>query len=254
VKKGTVESRGPVSNTFSVSSTDTATPNPPATPAGGTAPPAPPGPVVAIGNSGSSSAVNHPLWVKAVQAESDGRIEDAEKFYYDLAREMNEPGKNHDLANLCFTRIHMLREKRRQQPARTPAPASTVAAAPAATRDVFPPPAADTRGLPSPFRDDPKPAVRPARDERPAANPSDPDDQPRWTGPGRLVRSALALDGRQTYALEGSPGIVRMYVVSDGVVDLSAYANKRVDLLGPVRTRRDLSKPFVVATKVEVNP
>ena len=57
--------------------------------------------------------MKHPLWAQAEAAERDGRHDDAEKLFFQLAREMNEPGGDHDIANLCYTRIHSLREKKR---------------------------------------------------------------------------------------------------------------------------------------------
>jgi hypothetical protein len=69
-----------------------------------------------------------------------------------------------------------------------------------------------------------------------------------------LVRSALALDGRRTYALEASPGVPRLYVVPAKDVDLERYVNRRVDVFGVTYTRRELSKPYIVVTQVEPNP
>src|SRR5205823_11586297 len=83
-------------------------------PAGGASPP-PGGPVASVPGAAAPTkpAVNHPLWAQADQAEKDGKIDDAEKLLFELARKMNEPGGDHDLANLCYTRIHALREKKR---------------------------------------------------------------------------------------------------------------------------------------------
>ena len=57
--------------------------------------------------------MNHPLWGQAEAAERDGRHDQAEQLYFALARAMNEPGGDHDIANLCYTRIHSLRERKR---------------------------------------------------------------------------------------------------------------------------------------------
>ncbi len=163
-------------------------------------------------------AVDHPLWARADAAERDGRLDDAEKLLFQLAKAMNETGGNHDVANRCYTRIHTLREKKRAAAPPPPPP-------PAAAR----PPAADAGSLPK-------------------------EERPQRSGPGRLVRSALALDGRKTYALEPNPGVAVVYVVAGPGVDLERWVNRRVEVTGAVQKHRDVQKPYVVATGVEAAP
>jgi hypothetical protein len=242
--KTAVQSERPVNTSFAVRGNDTVVP------AGSTGSPSPPavGPVAAISGPGTPAAappkpiVNHPLWAQAEALEKDGRLDDAEKVYFELARKMNEPGGDHDVANLCYTRIHGLREKRRASaPSGTASNPGTLlppvkddrtTTRPTATVDRSPPPAADRTP--------------------PPAGPA--DNRPGWAGPGMLVRSALALDGRRTYALESSPGVTRLYVVPDKGMDLERYVNRKVDVFGATYTRRELSKPYVVVTQVEPNP
>lgn len=57
---------------------------------------------------------NHPLWVQAERAERDNEFVQAEALYLKLAAEMNQPGGDVSVANLCYSRIHAVREKRRQ--------------------------------------------------------------------------------------------------------------------------------------------
>ena len=110
------------------------------TDSGGTIPPSaassPAGsPLAAVPGPGSTApgavtaskpAVNHPLWTQAEAAERDGRLADAEKAYFDLAAIMNGPGGDHDIANLCYTRIHALREKKRNASGAKPAAANVL--------------------------------------------------------------------------------------------------------------------------------
>lgn len=194
------------------------------TPAGSATPPAsPPGPAaVPAGGAGPATmagkpAVQHPLWGQAEAAEREGKYDEAERLFFQLARVMNEPGGDHDIANLCYTRIHTLREKRRGG---------------GGTAGTLPPSGGSAK----------PPATPPAADPR--------DDRARWTGPGKLVRSALALDGRKTYALESNPGVTVCYVVGAPGVDLERYVGLKVDVYGSSYTRRELSKPYVVATRV----
>ncbi|QDU22095.1 SH3 domain-containing protein [Urbifossiella limnaea] len=243
VPKSAVHAAGPANTSFVVR--DTAPPGLPAV-----TPPASSGvlPAAAVGTEPASKAgSNHPLWAQADAAEKDGRFEDAERLFFQLARLMNEPNGDHDLANLCYTRIHGIRERRRTGSTGVTAPAVSIPGPGRATdlpkedRPTLLPPVGNTGKAPPP-------AVTPQPKDSAA------DAAPRWSGVGMLTRSALALDGRRTYALESSPGVVRTYVVGGPGVDLDRYANRRVDVYGATLTRRDLSKPYIVATDVNPNP
>jgi hypothetical protein len=182
-----------------------------------------------ISSASGKPPVQDPLWAQAEAAEREGRLDDAEKLYFELARRMNQPGGDHDIANLCYTRIHGIREKKRGGGSgsgfgQLPGP-------------VTPPVRSTTGSVEKPSGQLPPPEPR--------------EDRGRWSQPGKLVRSALSLDGRRTYALESSPGIPIVYVVAGQGVDLEKFVNKRVEVFGVSNTRRDLSRPFVVATAVE---
>lgn len=240
--KTSVHAAGPANTSFVVR--DTAPPGlPPVSPA-------PPSGVLpaAAAEAPAKAASNHPLWAQADAAEKDGRFDDAERLFFQLARLMNEPNGDHDLANLCYTRIHAIRERKRGGNTGVIAPPASVpnrgGELPKEDRATLLPPRSDGKAAA------PAPATPVSRDPAPPAA----DGTPRWTGVGMLTRSALALDGRRTYALESAPGVVRMYVVGGAGVDLERYANRRVDLYGATLTRRDLSKPYLVATDVNPNP
>jgi hypothetical protein len=182
-------------------------------------------PAASIAGPSARSNIQHPLWSQAEAAERDGRYDDAERLYFQLARAMNEPGGDHDVANLCYTRIHSLREKKRSGSGSTTSN----------TR----PSTADTS--------------RPASKSPTAAN--DPrDDRQRRTGTGRLVRSRIDLDGRSTYRLEDNTGDAALYVVPAAGVDLERYVGKKVEITGSTFSRQGLSKPYVIASSVEVVP
>ena len=129
---------------------------PPVSPAGGTGPAASiPGTRGSPGGNGTgSNTVNNPIWAQAEAAERDGRLEDAERLYFSLARQMNEPGGDHDIANLCYTRIHTIREKKRSLPGgRSTSNTRPVSADPARpTADRSLPPAAPRDGETRPNR------------------------------------------------------------------------------------------------------
>jgi len=199
-----------------------------------------------VGNSGSSRPaampsplVQHPLWQQAEAAEQAGRFEEAERLFFELARVLNEQGNQHDLANLCYTRIHALREKRRQGPRTSPAPSGSLPASASGS-------AAPARLLPP---ETPPASAASSTGPTPAAA-----DSPRWYGPGRLVRSAIALDGRKTYALETHPGVPLVYVVPGTAGDLDRYVNSVVQVYGTAQNRRGLSYPYVAAAAVSPAP
>ena len=165
---------------------------------------------------------NHPLWLQAEQAEQTGDLDKAEKLYFQLAKEMNAPGGDGDLANLCYSRVHAIRERRRQSSGNTKpdnwnatpgniAP-SVVAQAAATTSDK---PAAD-------------------RSEKPAPGPS------QWSGTGYLRIAGFKVDKKQYYALEDFKGGLKCYAVPAAGFDIEKYRNKTVDLFGTATTPKDL--------------
>jgi len=205
------------------------------------------GSAIAGGSSGvsrpaptSSPLVQHPLWQQAEAAEQAGRFEEAEQLFFELARILNEQGKQHDLANLCYTRIHALREKRRQGQGVSPGPSGSLPASASGS-------SAPTRLLPPETL--PASASMPSSTHLPAQSAS-----ARWYGPGRLVRCAIALDGRKTYALEAHPGVPLVYVVPGAAGDLERYVNTVVQVYGTAQNRRGLSYPYVAAAAVSPAP
>lgn len=182
-------------------------------------------------------AVNHDLWARAEAAERAGRPAEAEKLYFELAALMNREGGDHDVANLCYTRIHALREKNR-------------AAATGGTTS-----AKDDRGVrPGPPQAVPPSERPPARASGSGTDAAPAGDRPLWSGAGTLRRSVVTPDGKPTYALEASPGVVKWYVIAGPNVELERWLNKRVEVFGAPQKRDGLSKPVAYATAVEPVP
>jgi hypothetical protein len=240
--KTAVQFDKPLNNSFAVRVSDTGGPTPPAAPAGGplaTIPGPGSAPTPAGGVTSGKPAVNHPLWAQAETAEREGRLADAEKAYFDLAALMNGQGGDHDIANLCYTRIHALREKKRAGTGGTASSVTSGAKAP----NVLQPPPKEDRGV--------RPGAPQAIPPGAAGNANDP--RPAWTGIGTLRRSVLTPDGtgKPGYALETSPGVVKVYVVAAPGVELEKYVGKKIDVYGTQQTRSGLSKPYVFASSVE---
>lgn len=162
---------------------------------------------------------SHTLWVQAEAAEQAGELDKAERLYFDLARQMNAPGGDADLANLCYTRIHAIRERRRQgENTRRTEPAWRGEA----TRRVDSPSAETPRG--------------------------------QWSGIGYLRKvTAFTINGQTVYALEDSRYRVQLYAIAAAGVELDRYIRKQVDLYGLVQYPEQL-KGIGVMTVTRVDP
>jgi hypothetical protein len=172
---------------------------------------------------------SHAVWAQAEAAERAGELDKAERLYFQLAREMNAPGGDADLANLCYTRVHAIRERRRAGADRgvawTPTPDRRPAAAPAA-RDADPP-------------------------RRSEAAP-DAAAREKWSGAGTLRRASFRLNGRPAYALEDARGRLLVYAVAADGVDLDRHTRRTVELFGAVQYPGDLrGVGLMTVTKVD---
>jgi hypothetical protein len=154
----------------------------------------------------------NPLWRQAEQAERSGDYPRAENLYLKLAAEMNQPGGDPDLANLCYARVHAVREKQRNAP--RGGSGTTVATADPNRRDL--PPAGQ------------------------------------WVGPGVLRVAGFRIDNRPTFALVGSRNEVKCYAVAGPGVDLDRFRGSEVELFGKVNYPGDLRGAGVMtATRVQ---
>ncbi len=160
----------------------------------------------AIGSpTGSGSAAgtrsadwpSHPTWLQAEQAERIGDYVRAEQLYLKLASEMNRAGGDSELANLCYTRVHSVREKARRGGGSSSGSGTPV------SRDL------------------------PGRPDAPPIAASD-----RWAGPGNLRLAGFKIDGKPTYALVGAGGKVAVYAIAGPDVDLERYRGYEVELYG----------------------
>lgn len=157
---------------------------------------------------------NHPTWHQAEQAERAGDYVRAEQLYLKLAADMNRPGGDGDLANLCYTRVHGVREK-----AKRGAGASPVGSG-GTSREALP-------------------VSRTDRTDRPDPPIAATD---RWTGPGALRLAAFKFDGKPTFALVGPRGKVIVYAIPAAGVDLEQYRGRGddVELFGTLTYPGDL--------------
>lgn len=158
------------------------------------------------------SASTNPTWQRAEQADRDNDYDTAERLYFQVAREMNAPGGDADLANLCYSRVHALRERKRG--GSTPAPDRTPKAEPVSR---------------------PKEERREPREEK-----KEPEEaRAQWTGSG-VLRAAFKSNGRQVYALEDDRGKLRYYAIGTMGVELDRYTRQTVDVFGKVTHPADL--------------
>ena len=188
----------------------------------------PPPPVAALAGStpvaGKANWPNHPLWLQAEQAEQTGDLDKAEKLYFQLAKEMNAPGGDGDLANLCYSRVHAIRERRRQG---TPNGANWTST----PRSAMPEPAVKKE-------DDFTPRDRSKEQTVAVERPAEGKGQ--WSGSGYLRIAGFKLQSKQAYALEDARGRLLYYAVASSGFDLERYRNKTVDLFGTISSPKDL--------------
>lgn len=165
---------------------------------------------------------NHPIWRNAEQAERAGDYVRAEQLYLRLASEMNRPGGDGELANLCYTRVHAVREKvRRGGGSRT---SSGDSREPAGSRD-----------LPGDYTSQPMAG-------------SD-----RWAGPGKLRLAGFKIDGKPTYAIVATGGKVVVYAVAASGVDLDRYTGSDVEVYGTLTYPGDLRGAGIM-TATQIRP
>ncbi len=188
--------------------------------------------------------VNHPLWAQAEAAEQENRLADAKKAYSELALQMQGPGGDRDIVNLCYTRMHAIRDREQR---------ATVGASALPSKDergvrVGAPQSLPAAGTTSAGT---SAAANTATNVRTDAAGG--GDRADWIGPGTLRTTPLTLDplNRQTYALETSPGVVKVYVLAGPGVDLTQYIGKRVSVYGVPKDRKGLSKQVVLATDAQ---
>ena len=268
--KTAVQYEKPAANNFTVRVSEPASPlpgpagiSPPSTPVTPAAAPAG-GPLVTIPGPGSTPtpaggvvaskpAVNHPLWTQAEPRSREARYADAEKAYFDLAALMNGQGGDHDIANLCYTRIHALREKRRNTSG-TPVSASGNTGTSGTTTGMLQPPPKDDRGG---VRAGAPQALPPAAPTNSSTSTTPTGNEgAKWTGAGTLHRTPLTFEGKPGYVLETAPGAVKAYVIAGPGIDLEKLLNKRVDVYGTSKTITisTRSAQLVAATAVEQVP
>jgi hypothetical protein len=189
----------------------------------------PPPPIASIAGptpvAAKANWPNHPLWLQAEQAEQAGDLDKAEKLYFQLAKEMNAPGGDGELANLCYSRVHAIRERRRQ---------GTPNAANWSTTPRTAMPEAIVKKTEDDFTPRDRSKEQPVSAERP------PDTKGQWSGSGYLRIAGFKIGPKQAYALEDPKGRLMYYALPSGNFDLERYRNKTVDLFGTVTSPKDL--------------
>ena len=162
---------------------------------------------------------------------------------------INDAGGDTDIPNRCYTRIHLIRQKKRGLTGSGASLPVTPGSGEVPTAPTTTIPTTTTATRPASASDRPT-LLPPVRTDGPGATA----DGPQWTGPGVLKGTAVVLDNKPTYALETAPGVISLYVVGAPGVDLRTFMNRRVELYGTVQRHRDVTKRYVIVTKVDPNP
>lgn len=170
-------------------------------------------PVGGIGTAGRGKPADwpqHALWVQAEQASDRQEYQRAERLYLQLASDMNQPGGDVDLANLCYERVHAVYEK--QRAAGRPAKQVPGGAAAGSARG-------DRAGT-----------------DRPATPKSDATE---WTGAGVIRATGFQREGEPRYSFratgKGGTSRVVAYLEAGPGVDLSQWREGETKLFGTQR-------------------
>ena len=155
---------------------------------------------------------NNQLWRDAERARADGNYAKAEELYLQLATASNKAG-DVKLANLCYERIHTVREQSR------------------------------TKSMSGSLRpmDDPKtPPVVSVKSESKSV-----------IGDGILRTVRFEYQNRKVYALTGSKGEVRLYLIADGI-ELERYVGKWLEIAGTVAYPKEFGGDgLLTGTRIE---
>ncbi len=155
------------------------------------------------------------LWRDAERARTDGNFAKAEELYLQLATASNKAGDVR-LANLCYERVHTVREQGRTK----------------------------TSG-----------SLRPTDDPKPlpvvSAKPEPADRGKGVIGDGILRTVRFEYAGKKVYALTGSKGEVRLYLIADGI-ELDRYIGKWLEIGGTVAYPKEFGGDgLLTGTRIE---
>jgi hypothetical protein len=75
-----------------------------------------------------------------------------------------------------------------------------------------------------------------------------------WSGPGRLYRTSFALNGQVAYGLLSSRNQVLLYITPPPGQSLDPYAERNVNVYGPVLYHGELRKHHMTAQQVQLLP
>jgi len=181
--------------------------------------------VLSIGQPGSAATTdpnwpNSTLWRDAERARAEGNLAKAEELYFQLAKEANKNG-DVKLANLCYERIHLVREQGRGGAVK---PVATV--------------------------NPENPGWRAGETAKPVATPAKPEVGYANTqyGDGILRRVSFAYNGQKVYALTDQKGQVRYYILPNGN-DLDKHVGKWLEVSGTSSSPKEFGGDTVLSVK-----
>lgn len=155
---------------------------------------------------------NNQLWRDAERARADGNYAKAEELYLQLATASNKAG-DVKLANLCYERIHTVREQSRTK---------------------------STSGSLRPMDDPKTPPIVNVKSEGKSV-----------IGDGILRTVRFEYQNRKVYALTGSKGEVRLYLIADGI-ELERYVGKWLEIAGTVAYPKEFGGDgLLTGTRIE---
>jgi len=165
---------------------------------------------------------NNALWRDAERARTDGQFAKAEELYFKLAKEANKTG-DIKLANLCYERIHTVREQGRSGAVKPVETNPEKVSWRAGEKSVK----ADT----------------PAKLEPATANFAN-----TVYGDGILRRVSFAYNGQKVFALTDQKGQVRYYILPNGN-DIDKHVGKWLEVAGTSSSPKEFGGDTVLSVK-----
>lgn len=206
------------------------------------------------------------LWQQAQQAERAGNINEAIQLYSQLASQTS--GASHDLAMQGLNRAYWLRQSQRNasQPSVPPVQPALVSATPASDTRNGNPGATPAVRLNTPGGTGTVSSFTP-QGTAPAVSqsfrPPSANDPPwqavtaegyRSSGPGRLQRAGRLVDGKRSYFFQSSQNYPALYCTPNKDLDLEAYLDQNVELIGPAIYRGELRANYMIVVDVKRLP
>ncbi len=190
------------------------------------------------------------VWLRARQAETSGNVNEAIQLYSQLASQTS--GSAHDQAMQGLNRAYWLREAQRNSSMQVvPAPPFHTVQAIPVSQSATPPLYLRASGGTEAFS-----SFSQHTSASGSATPWQAVTSEGYlsSGPGRLRRAGRMVDGQRGYVLDSIQNYPMLYCTPHTGIDLEAYLNQNVELIGPAIYRGDLRANYMTVVRIQPIP